>query len=328
MNEKISSEIIWRYKFIYENIEYVMMPFIGYSNITNKNDFIINKRIPYELLNLGQDFLLNDAKAEFSEFVKYVERRKRDLEYKKKLASTTITQNKESLVWEYFNSIIRLIMINERNMIAREQKLKSMDEYYKILNYRNVCDAEILGSKLIEQYFKDERKKLGNFWSRTKDKVNLRTSDFVKYVSDKRNYDLESQGILTNKERQDIYLTFHDEIAWDTKIKCEVDKNTIYKPRTKHLLRQDINPPCGEEFYLVESRMFINPKELCSDYYQSCPKCGYVVNVPQTLLPEEVKRRIEERCLNYEYEFSTMLLSAELRSLDYQHDVLVRKRTK
>jgi len=326
MREEIKREIVWRYKFIYENIQYIMGMFTTYKNILETKEFIINKRIPYELLNLTQIFLLDDGKALYSDFVKYVERRKLDIEYvdgiKKKQFSI---QDKERLVWELFNSTCNLIAFQERNSNSKCDKLRAMDEYYKILNYENKENGQIQGSSLIANYLKSECS-FGKQIFKRNNEASLRNSKFIKYISDKKNYNPDNLGILTEKEKQEIYLVFHEEIAWDTKVLCEVDKDTVYKPKKKHLLRQDINPPCGEEFYVIESKIFINPKDMCYDYYQSCPNCGYVVNIPHNILPNSVRDRIEDQCLKDEHNFTTMLLNAELRSIDYRDDVLIKRR--
>lgn len=326
MNDEIKKEFIWRYKFIYENIEYIIGPFYIDNIFKEENDYIVNKKLPYDLLVIGQSFLLNDEKALYSDLVKYVEIRKRDQEYGKVLERLREkNNNKEYLMWQFFNSISNLLMKQDNNKILRSRKLKAMNEYYKILNYKNKEGEQERDSKFIRKYLNSNKIFV---LRRIKEETILRASNFVKYLSNMKNYDLISMGILSDMEKQDIYLEFHDELAWDTIIKCEVDKNTIYKPKKKHLLRQDINPPCGEEFYLVESKIFINPEDSCSDYYQVCPNCGYVVNIPCDWLSENVRDRIEDRCLNDENEFSNQLLKAELKSIDYRDEVLVKRKVR
>lgn len=326
MNEDIKKELVWRYKFIYSNIEYLVGPFLVCNLLKKENDYVINKRIPYELLMLGKKFLLSDDVAEFSELVKYVEKRKKDLEYVNGLGTKNKNQvDNERLVWEFLNSISNLIIIQEENKILRRKKLMAMDEYYKILNYQNKMEIQEQGSKLINSYLNNNKWYLG--LGRIKEEANLKASNFIKNISDEKNYDEVSLGILSNKEKQDIYLEFHEELAWDMLVKCEVDKNNVDNPRKKHLLRQDINPPCEEEFYLIESNIFINPKDKNYKYYQVCPNCGYVVNIPEDMLSESVKTRIKSRCLNDEHEFSRQLLRAELRSVDYRDDVLIKRKT-
>ena len=101
MNDDIKKELIWRYKFIYSNIVYLVGSFLVCNTFREENDYIVNKRIPYELLILGQKFLLSDDVAEFSELVKYVERRKNDLEFVKSLGINEKKQvSKERLIWE------------------------------------------------------------------------------------------------------------------------------------------------------------------------------------------------------------------------------------
>lgn len=324
MKIEIKKELIWRYRFIYENIEYIVGPFLLYGN-NYENEFIINKKIPYELLKLGQDFLLGDEKAEFSKFVMYVERRKRNPEFVKSIPADI---DKERLMWEFLNSIGNLIINQDGNKILREKKLQAMNEYYKILNYQNKMEGQKLGSKLIANYLNSKRNKWKIPFGKDKDEANFKTTKFVKALNDKSNYDETSLGILSDKEKQEIYLLFHDELPWDLLVKCEVDKNSIYKPREKRLINRNCQSPCGEEFYLIEENIFINPNDEFYDYYQICPNCGYIITVPHSLLPNTIRTRIEERCLNAKYSFSSQILKAELKSMDYRDDKLIKIRTK
>lgn len=325
MDIKFKEELIWRYKFIYENIDYLIGPFLLYGN-KQENDYVVNKRIPYELLKLGQFFLLSDEIAEFSKLVIYVERRKKDLDYVKNISISENNTDKERKIWEFFNSISNSIINQEGNKILREKKLNAMDEYYKILNYQNKMTQQKLGSKLISNYLNSKNNKWKFPFGKDNDEAKIKISNFIKIISDKKNYDEISFGILSNKEKQDIYLIFHDELAWNMTIECAVDKNVAYKTKEKRIMNRDISP-CGEEVYLVESNIFINPKEKFYDYYQVCPNCGYIINVPHSILSDKIRVRIEERCLNDEREFSKQLLRSKLKSVDYRDDVLIKRRS-
>ena len=51
-------------------------------------------------------------------------------------------------------------------------------------------------------------------------------------------------------------------------------------------------------------------------FYQLCPKCGYIVNIPNELLSDKISLRIIERCSKDINLFRKMELYSELKALD------------
>ena len=84
------------------------------------------------------------------------------------------------------------------------------------------------------------------------------------------------------------------------------------------LQRPDNTKPCHEEFRIDADQIFINPNDTLYRYYQMCPHCGYIVNIPKEILSTRVKQRIEERCSKNPNLFRINYLKSELKALELQ----------
>ena len=82
------------------------------------------------------------------------------------------------------------------------------------------------------------------------------------------------------------------------------------------LYRPENTEPCGENFIIKEDEIFVNPDDKLYRYYQLCPHCGYIVNIPKEILSDGIKQRIEERCSKDDKLFRKMFLYSELFGLD------------
>ena len=71
-----------------------------------------------------------------------------------------------------------------------------------------------------------------------------------------------------------------------------------------------------KNFIIKEEEIFVNPNDKLYRYYQLCPHCGYIVNIPKEILSDGIKQRIEERCSKDDKLFRKMYLYSELFSLD------------
>ena len=96
------------------------------------------------------------------------------------------------------------------------------------------------------------------------------------------------------------------------------------------LVRPDDTHACFEDFNVNECEIFVNPEDKLYRYYQVCPHCGYIVNIPKEILSDGIKQRIETRCMKDPKLFRKMYLYSELFSLDKnstegQRRVLKRK---
>ena len=62
--------------------------------------------------------------------------------------------------------------------------------------------------------------------------------------------------------------------------------------------------------------MFVYPKKSFYRYYQLCPHCGFIVNIPNEILTDGIKKRIEERCSKNPQLFKKMYLYSKLFKLE------------
>lgn len=319
--EIVKEEIIRRYKFIYKNVKWIIGPFKKERVDNEKKENLINKNIPEELLKLTWDFLLGDIICFDTELVKYVEKRKRDEKYVEVINQENDERNNEELLWELFNSLSIYILNQRINSKSKKKLIRALDEYYRILRYENNKTTITDGSEITNNL---KMIKYINLFNKKND--NLIDGKFIDFVANKKNYNLNNQGILTEQDKLQVYLQFHDEIPWNTFVKCDVDNLSPYKPDRKRMLNS--NKPCGDFFFVDEKMVFIDPEEKFYEYYHMCPYCGYIVTLPHSLLSDTVKTRIKNQCLQDEYHFRSMMLKAQLKRLDYRDDVLIKKRVK
>lgn len=90
------------------------------------------------------------------------------------------------------------------------------------------------------------------------------------------------EGKLSFDNIREVYFNNHCEIPWNTKAKCEENKDDVK--------RDERSKCCGFEFYISDDSVFA----LNGYILQVCPKCGYLVNVSDKV-EAKVKRCIEHR---------------------------------
>lgn len=328
--EEIKQELIQRYKFIYENALFILAPYMHENTPYNKNikSSIYLNVLPQELLLLIESFLLSDINMEESELYKFVENNKSNTEYLKQYKKGLELLERKNKQYEYevlklnlnCRYLLELIYIfierQSRDTKNRDNKLLVIDEYARINRYKN--DGKIWTSG-VNQTFRD----ISNYTNyncsivmlnnnerimRDKNDIGLKRGLFIKYISDFNNHYEYNYSILTEEEKQKIYLEYHDELPWDLEIKCMFDNDNLERPYNTN--------PCLNFFNIKEEDIFINPNSKEYGYYQVCPQCGFIVNVPDNILSEGIKKRIEDRCKEDPMLFRKMYLYSELYSLD------------
>ena len=81
---------------------------------------------------------------------------------------------------------------------------------------------------------------------------------------------------------------------------------------------------CGYTFYVKEEEIFVDEKDEIYRYYQLCPHCGYIVNIPKEILSDGIRKRIDNRCKKDEYLFREKVLNSELIAINNRR---IKKRT-
>lgn len=337
-------ELAKRYKYLYENIIYIFAPFVHkqtqeeYKNMLEKMN---NKNIPLwkimknsityiksfdvETLSLLERFLLETTSIEETEFYKKLEFLKQDKEYLEKVKKGCIlldekNKNLMESVKEKFT--IWKLLINVRNYINNQSsdlknkklKLEALDEYFRLDRYKNdgkiwksgfellFCDVNnnLIMSAIVD---KNNIKKIP---SREKNDIGIKNNEFINCFSNTSLIKSKDNSIhLTEKEKQDVYLSLHEELPWDLEIECNLEE----EPKNK---RPDNTYPCNKKFYIDEKEIFVKDNL----FFQLCPKCGYMVIINDKLLTDNIKNRIIDNCNKDKNLYRKMELYSELKALD------------
>lgn len=104
---------------------------------------------------------------------------------------------------------------------------------------------------------------------------------------------------LSEKDKQDLYLKFHDELPWDLTIKCSLNEQFSF------------GDSCGKEFKVLEDEIFSYE----DSFYQLCSGCGSIVKIPNELLKSSIQERIKKRSEDDEFLVRKKVLLSELESL-------------
>lgn len=339
---RAKQELIRRYKYLYENATFILAPFMreqteeeyenylkdlkenGWneheiSEFAKEKDIYLNIDI-YDIINsLFEEFLLSDKKMEKSSLYQMIESKKNDKDYLEKVKQGLLLLEKDNKDEEYFKTELDIWTILSKvssyieeqsgDLKNKNKKLRVIDEYYRILRYQNNGEIYTSGRKLTLHDCKclsvcmTETKP-----SRDKKDIGITKNNFITTITDAP-YHEDNRSIFTEKEKQQVYLEYHDELPCDFEINCKLEKDN-YLERPEHTTF------CGENFILKEEEIFVTMNETSHRYYQLCPHCGFIVNVPEDILSEGIKKRIEERCSKDEKLFRKMYLYSELFGLD------------
>jgi len=343
--EQAKQELVRRYKYLYENAYFILAPYM-YEQTEEEyqksvDDYIkqfgrsiIDKPSIYLKINrldsvnsIFEEFLLSDKKLEDTELYKFIESKRNDKEYleqvkrgielndKRNIERCEIT--KESLdIWKILNATWDYISEQSGDLKNKKSKLRVLDEYYRIARYqnngkiyksgRNLTLDESWGGIIVD-------KKREPF--RDKKDIGIKNNPFISVIFSAPYYE-DNWSIFTENEKQQIYLQHHDELPCDLEIACDLEEEYIQTMIETRLYRPENTEPCGENFVIKEEEIFVNPSDRLYRYYQLCPHCGYIVNIPKEILSEGIKQRIEERCSKDDKLFRKMFLYSELFSLD------------
>ena len=337
----IKAELIKRYCYIYENANYILAPYMkqyseneknkGFKRLNSDKIVTILEQLPHDLLIDLESFLLSDVPYDESKLYMELEVVKTDSEFldtvdkgldllKKHNDSVYSPYLKLNITpWEVFSKVRQFIDGQVADRYNRVDKLHAMDEYFKIDRYTNDGRVWTSGYDLNSA---DAHKNYYNLctaisknipYLRENDDAGLDGSNFISYLNNTSNKNEENKAILTETEKQRIYLRYHDELPWNMMRVCEFEEKEIPMMFDLRLQRPEHTSPCGEKFYIKEEEIFIDPS---GKYYQLCPYCGYIVNISKNLLSKGVKERIDARCEKDINLFRKMCLYSELFALE------------
>lgn len=263
MNYK--EEFIKRIKYLNSNAMFLINPDKHDDLVCLYNKIESNNK---ELLINLELLLLSDQKIESNPLYQDVLLKQKDKKY-----LLYLKDNKDKII-DVFTilCLVRRFIIN--NQVDKEvliKKLEALDEYFKVMGYQN--------NGVTYQ------------------------SGFIDYLSNGINWNSDNLCVLTEKEKQEMYLLFHDETAWDTQVKCE----------PSDLFFSDNY--CNRDFYLREDELLYYN----DNYYMMCPNCYNLVIINKKLIPDKIKEKIKKEALNDGY---------YLRNIFYKREHLVYEKKK
>ena len=324
--EQAKKELIRRYKYLYENASFILTP---YYKCKETHWIYINRSIVAKSKFLIEEFLLSDKPLEESPLYKIIEEKRKDKKYLEKLENKLfplkeLVNDSKLISWCFQPNIYSILNLvtdyvedQSGDLNNKNNKLLVIDEYYRLLRYENNEKTYKSGRNLILEENRTysmiiipEKKP-----SREKDDIGITKNRFIITIANEIPHEY-NQSIFTEEEKQKVYLELHDELPYDLAIKCTLEEEYIDTLIDSRLKRPDNTEYCGKEFYIKEQDIFINLDDDLYRYYQLCPHCGYIVNIPKEILSDSIKKRIEDRCREDNYLFRKMYLYSELFSLD------------
>lgn len=199
-----------------------------------------------------------------------------------KVGSTYVYEEKNG-EYEPRNSIVR----GSRRVseVEIKEKIDVLNRYYDILRFKNKSNEKYDFSKGIDTKLEDAEKTLVAY------------NPFIRaFCSDHRSFGSfwENPYYLSLEQKKDIYFSFHDELPYDWKIKCE-------------------NEECNNSFGVVEDDLFYQENV----FKTICPGCGRInhISLPNIKRVGRIKNRIINRCLGDTSLDQKINLLSELASL-------------
>ena len=271
---------------------------------------------------LIEEFLLTDKPLEESNLYKELESKRTDKVYLDKVKKGLELVAKKNANYSFCKThldIEKILTIvtdyingQTRDSKNKKRKIKVINEYQKIAEYKNEEDFSENNYREVSIVMsKNQVKKTMH----TKNDFGVKSNHFILTIA-KAPVGEDNNSIFTENEKQAIYLKYHDELPWNLEIACQLEEKYPDLSNEARMIRPDNTQPCGDIFYIKEEEVFVNPSKTTYRYYQLCPHCGYMVNIPKEILSEGIKRRIEDRCNKDDKLLRKKYLYSELFSLE------------
>jgi len=258
-NDEMKKQLIKRYEYLYENTIYLLAPFI-----VKEDDKIYLKNINIELLEIIEEFLLSDLKLEDIYFYQELEKKKNDKYYLMRVNNgLNLVEDKNIFtIWIILKQVRDFIESQIEDFENKNLKLIAIDEYFKIARYTNDGNVYLIGYHGNGQ--------INNVLKRTKKENGVKNNNFINYLVNNDNKRIENNCIISEDEKQQIYLKYHDELPWDLMTHCFEN--------------------CQKIFYLDEKGIFFDN----GSFGYVCPHCGFFVIIDEEILSRGIKERIKE----------------------------------
>jgi len=325
--ENYKEELINRYKYLYENITYILAPCMyeeteedvkkrikklccSKEELTLKR-LIYRKGLDIDILSMLEEFLLDDIPFKDTIFYNYLEEQKQNPEYLKKVSyglslfekyDARIPKNSyhrikknDLTLWNLLENVRMYIDAQIGYSKDKVNKLQVLDEYFRLNRYKN--DGSIWSSgyhlstvDFINNCVGDSYSTSSNSNIKIKDRkpkdVGVKKNSFIDYFISTHK-DVKTGGWLTEKEKQEVYLRYHEELPHDLYDMCcdnNLEVNSFIPKETF---------PCFTPVLLKEENIFFYEDK----FYHVCPTCGYIILIVDMdeYLTEGIKKRIIER---------------------------------
>lgn len=216
-------------------------------------------------------------------------------------------------MWELLSHLVYYIHSRKDiNSYNNEKELEALDEYFRVLRYSNDGVKWVSGYSLESEdlvhalfLFDASEKKMVNYYDNPEFEGNEFLSCFASGPTKK-------DGVcFTEKEKQEIYLKYHDELPWDFSVICR---------ENKELALPDICQPCNKTVLVQENDIFVSEDD---GFYCMCDSCGYIIPIQKEGINPRVQHRIIDRCYPRGNLFKKMLIYSELQALDREDGIKV-----
>lgn len=318
-NQEAKSELIKRYKYLNEHISFLLAPYVCEKPT-------IHLDVEEVMITILENFLLSEDKMEESLLYYIVEDLKTDREHLKAVEEGLALLEEKNKGSKYIkenldlNNLLHIIgrYIDEQSgdLENKKNKLLVLDEYFRLLRYKNNGKIYTSGRQLDLHDCTSVSIPL-QIQKPTRNPYDVGTlnNEFIRAIVNLPKYEY-NKSIFTEEEKQEVYIQAHEELPYYLEITCDLEEEYIKTMIESRLYRPENTSPCYELFKIDKEQIFINPDDKLYRYYQLCPHCGYIVNIPKEIIPEHIKKEIEERCSKDQYLFRKQYLISELRSLD------------
>ena len=323
-------ELLRRYEYLYKNAAFILAPFVHEQTLEEfeSSKHIYNNQTPLiysitpgsEVMSMFEEFLLCDLDMRDTNLYKFVESKRENKAYlesvKNGIALVQKCNEKRTMFFMILDINKILCYVNDYinkqsgDLKNKRNKLRVMDEYYRVNSYKNDGRIYTSGSVYISEgrltphngcsfILNTRKRKL----SRDRKDIGIEKNSFITAITNAPTH--SNYSIFTEKEKQDVYLKFHDELPYGTEVTCDYSSDDeCYPEHTK---------PCHEKFILNAEEIFASEYH---KFYELCPHCGFMVNIEPSLLPPLVREKIRNKCEQDIYLYRKQVLKSELQGLE------------
>lgn len=348
--KRYKEEFTKRYKYLYENASFILAPYMYQEDKKDPDieSMIYLRSLDIKTLSLLEEILLTNSSMEETKFYRNIESYKQDRFYLDfvKAGALLLKQYNDGIendiakikldFWCLLAQVRDYISKQTGDVSNRNQKLEVLDEYFRMDRYSNDGKVWTSGFELTFHDLENGNNFLGsiipNLYLQPRDKndIGITNNAFINCFSNTSIVPNRNNSVyFTEEEKQKVYLEFHDELPYRLLINCQENSFKVDEFVLKK--EQKDCSPCGNAFDIDEMEIFYEKEFFMGKeyylFYQLCPKCGYMVRIPEEILGKSSKKRIIRRCdldpnLSTKMELYSRLKALDNKSLSYQKKML------